>query len=104
MSNIIAEYDPNLREGRQHVEVVLKVWAYEARHVVTVGGNCLGFEVMASAVASLFVTLAEGKEIASVTLTNPQGQTMECADDDGREDEWLTEMTVSVRIIGYDPA
>lgn len=106
MAEVITEYSPNLEWGQQHVEIVLKAWDYEARHVVKIGGNCHGFGVMEAALRRLYETLAGEvgeDEPARVILTHADGNTMLCEDDDEREEEWLKGMTVSVRIVAYDP-
>ena len=98
---VIEEYSPNICWGKQHVEIVLQQWQYEARFVELVGGNCLGVDVMEAAFGNLYDRL-EGDPVR-VRLTAPNGDTLLCEDEHDRGDEWLKEMCVSIRIVAYDP-
>lgn len=107
---VISHYSPNLEWGKQHVEIVLRQWDYSAAHTVDIGGNCLGFSIMETAVGALFDRLANEAEgggeegpIVRVTLTNPKGETLLCTDDDDLGEEWLGKMVVSVAIVGWTP-
>ena len=106
MSEVIAEYSPDIEWGEQHVEIVLKQWAYSVTHTVKIGGNCRGFSVLDAAVRRLYDALAgevDDGEPARVVLTSADGDTLLCEDDDEREEDWLKDMAVSARVVRYDP-
>lgn len=105
-ATIIDRYSPNTEWGKQHVEIVLKQWEYEARFTVRLGGNCLGFIVLEHAVGRLYEDLTNelpDDQPASVTLTAPDGRKLLCEDDEQDEESWLKAMCVSLRIVAYDP-
>lgn len=106
MADLIHEYDPNWRWGQQEVEITLMVWGYSATHTVQIGGNCHGLTVLEAAVDELTEQLYKDipEELSlRVLLTDPEGNTLLCEDDDGRTNEWLKDMVVSLRIVGYEP-
>jgi hypothetical protein len=98
MNDIVDIYSPNFEWGKTHVEIVLQQWDHRAVEVVEVGGNCHGFGVMETAIGVLLESLP-GDERASIILTDPEGNRLHCEDDDDRQEEWLKDMVVSVRII-----
>lgn len=106
MDNLVANYDPNICNGFAYhtVEVVLGKWDYKATHVVRVGGNCSGLDVMECAVGNLYYKLPEewfgGETLVTVVLTNNAGEELLCQDDDGLGEDWLREMVIGVRVIG----
>jgi hypothetical protein len=106
MSEVVAEYSPNTEWGKQHVEVTLKQWAYSATHVVQIGGNCRGFDVLEAAIGRVYDLACEDVPdgyAPRLTLTAPHGGTLLCEDDEDGGEDWIKEMAVSVRIVGYDP-
>lgn len=100
---VIADYSPNIRWGKQHVEIILKQWRYEARFVELVGGNCTGMDVLECALDNLYDRLAERSDPAEVMLLAPDGDTLLCVDDEHKSNDWLKAMCISLRIIAYDP-
>lgn len=102
---MIAEYSPNIKWGKQSVEIVLMAWRYKAAFILEIGGNSTGFRVIEHAINTLYERLypTEGDGPASVTLTNEAGDTMVCEDEDDLEDEWLRRMIVSAQIIEWTP-
>jgi len=100
---MIERYSPNIRWGKQHVEITLMQWDYSAKFTVDVGGNCTGLTVIDCAVENLYGTLLGEKPFASVALTRPDGDTLECSDDDERDDDWLKDMVVKAEIVGWTP-
>lgn len=100
---IIAEYSPNIRWGKQHVEIILKQWKYESRFVKQIGGNCTGMDVLDCALDDLYDDLADGRDVPEVILTAPDGETLSCMDEEGLGERWLKRMCVSLRIVAYDP-
>lgn len=94
---LINEYSPNIRWGKQHVEIVLMRWGYSESFTVDVGGNCTGFDVIETAV-NLLAEELEG----TVTLKKADGDGLVCDIDEGEFDEdWVKSMLVSARIIGW---
>ena len=100
-------YDPNLtmcgRMAVQEVRLKLQMWHYTAEMTVEVGGNCKGFDVMEAAVENAYEKLRGDAEWATVTLTAENGDTLECEDEEDREEDWLKRMTVGVEIISITP-
>ena len=104
---MIAEYSPNIAWGKQRVEIVLMQWAYSKKVEVEIGGNCTGFSVLDVAIDNFYDSLLpEGTDdevSGRIVLTNENGDTLECSDDDDLGDEWLKNMVVSVQIVAYTP-
>lgn len=98
MADLIASNNPNNAWGKHHVEIVLQCWRYTGTYVEQVGGNCLGFDLFDTAIENLYETL-EGE----IILTNPEGDTLHCEDEEDREADWLKKMVVSCRVIAFDP-
>ena len=97
---MIKEYNPNNRWRPQTVKVTLMQWDYKKEFEVEVGGNCLGFEVFDSAVISVYEDLPViAGDYAYVELINPDGNMLTCEDDEGKYDDWLKEMVVSIEIV-----
>lgn len=103
---MIAEYSPNIRWGKQHVEVTLMQWGYTKKFTVDVGGNCIGMDVIEGAISLVYDSLPtdpRDSEMAVTVLTNKDGDTLECQDEEGRGEDWVREMVVSVQIVGWTP-
>jgi hypothetical protein len=97
-------YDPNIRWARQRVRLTLKQWDYATTLETTVCGNCQGFEIFDSAISNAWEALpTRGADIAYVALARADGDTLECADDEMRGDDWLKEMVVGIEIVGQEP-
>lgn len=103
MRETIPYYDPNHWGLDAHVvEVVLRQWDYSATHVLEVKGGATGFSLLENAICLLYWCLEEEFEAGSlvqVILTDPEGNTLLCEDEEDREDEWLKDLVVSVRIL-----
>lgn len=100
----IAEYDPDIRWQKQAVEITLMQWDHSAVFRVSVGGNCHGMDVIDCAIGIIFESLPEDEYgLPKVTLTGPTGDTLPCVDDDERGEDWLKNMIVSAKILGYEP-
>lgn len=95
---LIREYSPNIEWGKQHVEIVLMAWGYSRTFEIDVGGNRTGLDVISCAVENLDEELQ-----GTVELSNAEGDTLLCEDDDDLGEEWLKSMVVSARIIGWTP-
>lgn len=103
-STIIENNNPNNEWGKHVVEVVLKQWKYQKAFLTKVGGNCHGFSIMETAVDNVYESLLNTQDDAGeVILTDDNGDTLLCTDDEGREDSWIKKMVVSVRIIDFEP-
>lgn len=104
---MIPEYNPNIKWGKQHVEIVLKQWDYSKTITVSVGGNCTGFDVLEAAAGRIYDDLPKryygDEEYAYVVLERADGGTLECNDEEGRDEDWIKDMIVSARIVGYTP-
>ncbi|MFT4098452.1 MAG: DUF5406 family protein [Rhodoblastus sp.] len=104
MKDIIAHYSPNIRWGKQKVEIVFKAWDYYVTAYVEIGGNCLGHSVMETAIGSVFETLEDDEHgQPKIILKRPDGKTLECVDEESRGEEWLADMCVSMRIVDWTP-
>lgn len=105
MSDVqIAEYDPAITRQRQTVEIMLMQWDHSAVFKVSVGGNCHGMDVIECAIGNIFESLpVDEYGLPNVMLTSPTGNTLFCVDDDERGEDWLKNMIVSAKILGYEP-
>ena len=114
MADLIERYSPNTRWGKQHVEVVFQLWAHRVTHVVQVGGNCRGLTILENAVDQVLDKLWEEADVRvkkgethepvlRMILIDRTGTELETEDDEQREEEWLKDMVVSAKIVGYDP-
>lgn len=100
---MIKNYSPNIRWGKQHVELTLMQWDYKKVITVDVGGNCTGFDVIECAVTSLYDDLADKSDVAQIILHRDNGDTLEVSDEEMRAEEWLKAMLVSTQIVGWTP-
>lgn len=94
---IIKEYSPNIRWGKQIVEIVLKQWAYSKKFTVEVGGNCTGMDVLDCAI-SILTDQLEGE----VTLEHGKKKLL-VEDEEERDEDWVKEMVVSAQIVDWKP-
>lgn len=104
----LSSYDPNWKWGKHEVEITLMRWDYVSTHCVQVGGNTHGLNVMDCAVGSLYDSFLpdddEDNQIPSVKLIRPSdGAVLICFDDEDRGEDWLQDMVVSLRIVGWYP-
>lgn len=108
MAELIAEYSPNIRWGQQHVEIVLKQWEYERTYVEKVGGNCHGLTILTAAISNLadrlWGDMQDSQTLSIEMLNQSTGRTLLCENQEDRDaEDWISDMCVSVRVIGYDP-
>lgn len=103
----IMDYDVNLtfngRIASQTVTLVFGQWTYRAAHTLHVKGNITGLDVISSALKQLYESLEytehKGKQYARITMESPNGEeTLECSDDDYRQEDWLAEMLIRAEI------
>jgi hypothetical protein len=109
----IMNYDPNLARdmAKQTVRLTFGVWRYRTAIEVLVGGNCLGHRVIECAVGSAYEdlptkTYRDGKKkvkAAFIDLKAPNGDIIQCEDDDNKEEDWLKDMLISAEIVSITP-
>jgi hypothetical protein len=112
VSSPLMDYDPNLtkcgRMAKQRVKLTFGTWHYRAEHIVEVGGNCTGYDVIGTAVNSLYWKLEEEAEKAEeeieFVLTAANGDTLSCDDDEQRDTDWLKDMLIGAEIISIEPS
>lgn len=99
-------YDHNMvfcgRMARQTVRLTFGMWDYRAEKETTVGGNCLGLEVIETAVENVYDRLPEDKhgyEVKEIILKNDAGNELLCRDDEDRDYDWLKDMLIKAEII-----
>lgn len=108
-------YDPNRARSfdvADLVEVTLGCWEYRLTTTVSVRGNCQGFTNLEAAVGQLYEkpevvqernTRNEGGfAVLYVVLTNDKGDMLEIEDEDDRQEEWLKDLVVGLRIVGQE--
>lgn len=97
------DYDPNPQWSIHVVEVDLMQWDAKATLRAEVGGNCAGLDVINAAIDRITRDLPDDQGVTYVELKEPTGDTLICEDDDGREEDWLKDMVVAVRIVERKP-
>jgi hypothetical protein len=103
-------YDPNLTNSgsmaTQRVRLTFGQWHWRRTVETTVGGNCTGFEVISTAIESVWEDLPgadHDSEIALIWLANAEGDELLCEDDDRRGSDWLKDMLISAEIVAIEP-
>ena len=107
-------YDPNLtnsgRMAMQTVRLTFGVWEHRKEMEVQVGGNCTGLTVIDSAVESAYNELERlgifgcNDTYAVLYLEHPEsGDTLECADDEDKCEDWLKDMLIKAEIVSIEP-
>ena len=94
-------YDPDIRWAVQRVRLHYAIWDAHASFEVEVKGNCKGFSILEYAVERHFEMLLEqSPECPSITLVEPNGDTLIC-EEDGEVDgeEWLKGLCIGAEII-----
>lgn len=97
-------YDQNLvlcgRMARQTVRLTFGMWEYRKEEEVVVEGNCLGLEVIDSAVEAVYERLPEDRYgVKTLDMKNSEGALLQCCDEDGREEYWLKDMLIKAEIV-----
>lgn len=110
-------YDPNLTNSGnmadQTVKLTFGLWCYRAERTVIVGGNCRGFDVIKSAIRIAYDNLESEEirpfgesrtvDVARITLTNRDGDEMECEDEEEGYEDWLGNMLIGAEIVAIEP-
>jgi hypothetical protein len=82
------------------VRVHLAQWDYTKTVDVKIHTNFSGFCIMDSAVEKVYDDLLPKGDHPKVVLTRPNGDTLECEDEDAVGVDWLRAMVVGVEIVG----
>lgn len=99
----IMNYDHNLvfcgRFVNQTVKLTFGLWEYRAEIETVIGGNCLGLEVIDTAVEDVYDKLpTERHGLKQLIMTDNNGGTLDCVDNEGNEYDWLKNMLVKAEI------
>jgi len=101
-------YDPNLtcsgRMAKQKVQLTFQQWEYSTVVESTVGGNCTGLSVIDCAIANAYDALELDGQTPMIEMTNHEGNTLGCTDDEDRGDDFLKDMLVKAEIICIEPS
>jgi hypothetical protein len=105
MTDLIADNNPNNEWGKHVIEVTFKQWRYEKTFTTRVGGNCHGFTIMETAIDNIYESMLDENhtDCPRFVMTSPDGRELLCEDDEMRESDWLKDMAVSCRIVGFEP-
>ncbi len=97
---LIKKHDPNMYWHKCTYAITLMVWEYSKIFEVEVGGNVRGFDLLETAVGVLYSDLESDDDgRAYIELVDPDGNTLFCEDDEGKEEDWVKEMVVSVVLL-----
>ncbi|MDE5897896.1 MAG: DUF5406 domain-containing protein [Treponemataceae bacterium] len=100
-------YDQNLvfcgGMARQTVRLTFGMWEYRAEKETIVAGNCLGLEVIAAAVESVYERLPEnGHGAKELVMKNDEGTSLQCYDEEEEGEDWLKNMLVKAEIVSIE--
>ena len=99
-------YDPNMtnsgRMAKQTVKMTFQQWGYTADMIEIVGGNCSGMDVIDCAVENAYESLQEDRGCPYIILTDAEGNTLQCEDDEDKGEYWLKEMLVKAEITAIE--
>lgn len=104
---IVIDYDPNkfslFHESTHKVKLIFGMWKYRAEVIKEVGGNCSGLSVINSAIDSVYEELPclKGTKIPFIMMTDEQGNTLECADEEDDGYEFLPSMLLCAEITDF---
>lgn len=101
--DVIGRYSPNIRWGKQVVELILKCWAYEKSFYVAVESNSVGFDVIEVAIGQLCDSLVDYQTGESIELLDRDGNGLICENEGEQSENWLRAMIVSARIVSWTP-
>jgi len=98
-------YDPNvISDGsKQTVKLTFGMWDSRKEITVEVGGNCSGLTVIDCAVENVYDQLEPEDGITFITLTNANGDELECEDDLDQGADFLKNMLIGAEIIAIAP-
>ena len=99
-------YDPNMtnsgRMAKQTVKLTFQQWEYKAEMIEVVGGNCTGMTVIDSAVDIAYENLPDDRGCPYIVMTDADGNTLRCDDDEEQGEEWLKGMLVRAEITAIE--
>lgn len=100
-------YDQNLvfcgGMVKQTVRLTFGMWEYRAEKEAVVGGNCLGLEVIETAVESVYENLPEDRHGAKeLVMKNDEGTSLQCCDEEEAGEYWLKNMLVKAEIVSIE--
>lgn len=102
-------YDPNLvssgNKALHTVKLTFAMWDYRLEVTETVGGNILGFDVLEAALDKITERVIEesSDDMFSITLSRPDGDTLEVDDSDDDAEEVLRKMLVGFEVLSVVP-
>jgi len=93
----------------QEVKLTFGLWEYRKEVVTTVGGNCLGLNVIRAAVENVYDNLkirTQGKYgiMEGIILEDSNGNSLETFDVEQEGCQWLENMLISAEIISINPS
>jgi len=107
-------YDQNLcfsgKMAIQEVKLTFGLWEYRKEVITTVGGNCLGLNVIRAAVENVYDNLNETKTkgkyrvMGGIILEDNNGNSLETFDIENEGCQWLENMLISAEIISINPS
>lgn len=107
MGKSLMNYDPNLvlcgRMAKQTVRLTFGNWQARCVKETVVSGNCTGFDVIEAAVENIYEELPTDKWGSKTIVMESSDDTLECSDDDGREEMWLKDMLIAAEIVSIEP-
>lgn len=90
---------------KQTVRLTFGMWDYRAEEEVVVEGNCLGLEVVETAVESVYENLPEDRHGAKeLVMKNGEGASLQCCDEEEAGEDWLKNMLVKAEIVRIEEA
>jgi hypothetical protein len=99
-------YDPNITWAKQRVKLTYTQWDATLNVEVEIGGNCKGFCVLEAAVDRHYEQLVESVDpetTPSITLREPNGDTLVCEDEEDQQEDWLKDLCVAAEIVAIEP-
>lgn len=105
----VMNYDPNLvcsgRMAKQKIKLTFAQWGYRSEIDIEIGGNCTGLTVIESAVSSAYDKLPtmHSYKMPYLRMHDAEGNVLECADEDGDGEDWLSKMLIAAEIVSIKP-
>lgn len=104
------DFDPNQvlcgRVAKQRFKLTFGDWKYRTVEEVEIVSNMRGLDAIRFALEKLIERLEEGlhdHEPARLVMTNSEGETLYCEDDEMQRSEWLADLLVSAELVAYEP-
>lgn len=113
----VMNYDPNLflcgQRARQEIHLTFAIWQYRAERTFVLYSNISGLDAIKCAVIEIFESLPGfgHLDIPRIVLTDENGDTMICDDEEDEGEDWLFKMLIKAEIVAvaeggrlFDPA